>query len=67
MSPDQPVSDVIAAKKKCGFSGFPITTNGKMGSTLVGLVTSRDIDFLMEADYKKSISEVGLNCFCFIC
>merc|ERR1719235_2852009 len=33
-------------RKRCGFTGFPVTTDGKMGSKLLGLVTKRDTDFV---------------------
>ncbi|CAH1782630.1 unnamed protein product [Owenia fusiformis] len=58
MSPTQTVNNIIAEKKVHGFSGFPVTDNGKLGGTLVGLVTRRDIDFLSRGNYNTPISEV---------
>jgi len=56
LSPDHRVSDVDLIKKKYGFSGVPITVDGKMGSRLAGIVTNRDIDFLVNR--KQKLSEV---------
>ncbi|XP_042233330.1 inosine-5'-monophosphate dehydrogenase 1b-like isoform X1 [Homarus americanus] len=51
------VSDVFDVKKKHGFGGIPITEDGKMGTRLIGIVTSRDIDF-MEPTSDKLLSEI---------
>lgn len=46
LSPTNTVADVYAIKQLHGFSGIPVTENGKINSKLLGLVTFRDIDFL---------------------
>lgn len=46
LSPSNTVADVYAIKTLHGFSGIPVTENGKINSKLLGLVTFRDIDFL---------------------
>jgi IMP dehydrogenase len=46
LSPNDTVNKLHAIKEKFGYSGIPITQDGKLGSKLLGLVTSRDIDFM---------------------
>ena len=52
------VSDVRKVKETYGFSGIPITDTGKMGGKLIGLITQRDVDFLLEEQYNTPIREV---------
>lgn len=44
LSPEHLVQDVDRVKADYGFSGVPITEDGKLGSRVVGIVTGRDID-----------------------
>uniref|UniRef100_A0A2K6BX12 CBS domain-containing protein n=1 Tax=Macaca nemestrina TaxID=9545 RepID=A0A2K6BX12_MACNE len=50
LSSSHTVGDVLEAKMRHGFPGIPITETGTMGSKLVSIVASRDIDFLAEKD-----------------
>ncbi|KAF5098364.1 hypothetical protein D0Z00_002076 [Geotrichum galactomycetum] len=45
VDPSQTVGDIKKLKEKLGFAGFPVTVNGKMPGKLLGIVTSRDIQF----------------------
>ena len=56
LSPSHTIRDVEAIKRKYGFSGIPITEDGKLESKLVGIITNRDIDF--EIDHNKKIENV---------
>jgi IMP dehydrogenase len=57
--PDNTVLDLINIKRTSGFSGIPVTSNGSIGGQLLGLVTSRDVDFIKPEEYaNKRISEV---------
>eukprot|EP00842_Homolaphlyctis_polyrhiza_P002933 jgi/Hompol1/3640/HPOL_000272-RA len=55
LTPDHKVQDVLDIKRKYGFCGIPITETGKMGSRLVGMVTSRDIDFLQSKEDSQKL------------
>ncbi|KAL6933807.1 IMP dehydrogenase imd4 [Hanseniaspora guilliermondii] len=46
LSPKDTVATAKTLSQNLGFSGFPITENGKFPGKLVGIVTSRDIQFV---------------------
>lgn len=57
LSPKNTVADVYAVKEAHGFSGIPVTENGKINSKLLGLVTFRDIDFLSKDQWSNTLIE----------
>ncbi|KAI8910188.1 IMP dehydrogenase/GMP reductase [Gorgonomyces haynaldii] len=62
LTPEHTVQDVLDVKAKHGFCGIPITQNGHMNSKLLGMVTSRDIDFLSTPeDRNKKIKDIMIK------
>ncbi|KAF7367316.1 Inosine-5'-monophosphate dehydrogenase [Mycena sanguinolenta] len=55
LSPNHTVEDVFDIKARLGFCGIPITDTGLLGGKLVGIVTSRDVQF---REYKTPLSDV---------
>mmetsp|Transcript_15707 Transcript_15707/g.37097 ORF Transcript_15707/g.37097 Transcript_15707/m.37097 type:complete len:517 (-) Transcript_15707:185-1735(-) len=54
LSPDHTVADVNEIKTKYGFSGIPITEDGSTNGKLVGIVTARDVDWVLDSSTKLS-------------
>lgn len=54
VSPTMTIAELDELKSKLGFTGFPVTENGHMGSKLVGLVTKRDTDFAEDKNIRLS-------------
>jgi IMP dehydrogenase len=48
IGPNMLLSELDQLRARCGFTGFPVTENGKMGSKLLGLITKRDTDFVTD-------------------
>jgi len=46
--PTMTVAELDQLKSKLGFTGFPVTETGEIGSELLGLVTKRDTDFVKD-------------------
>jgi len=58
LGPTHKVEDVINIHSKFGFSGFPVTDDGKAGGKLIGMVTNRDIDFMTTDSYGTPVTEI---------
>jgi IMP dehydrogenase len=56
VGPNNTLHDLDKIKSENGFSGCPVTENGKMGGKLLGIVTTRDHDFV--EDRSTLVSEV---------
>eukprot|EP01038_Epipyxis_sp_PR26KG_P004203 gene4203-5976_t len=52
LSPEHTILDVVNLKAKYGYSGIPITLDGKLGSKLVGIVTNRDVEYVEDRSVK---------------
>ncbi|KAF2755056.1 IMP dehydrogenase [Pseudovirgaria hyperparasitica] len=50
ISPSTTVGEAKALKEKWGFGGFPVTESGSLRSKLLGIVTSRDLQFHAELE-----------------
>lgn len=58
MGADNTVGDVKEIKRQKGFAGVPVTDTGKIGGKLLGIVTSRDIDFIKKDGSDTPLSKV---------
>lgn len=56
LPPSATLREIDEIKRKHGFSGMPITENGNLGGRLLGIVTTRDHDFVQ--DRSTSVSSV---------
>ena len=54
LSPNHRISDVDDIKRNFGFSSVPVTEGALPGGRLLGIVTSRDIDFIEDRSRKLS-------------
>jgi len=48
IQPTMSLAELDKLRAQCGFTGFPVTEDGRMGSRLLGLVTKRDTDFVKD-------------------
>ncbi|CAJ0579490.1 unnamed protein product, partial [Mesorhabditis spiculigera] len=55
IKPTDTVKDLMIIKAKHGFTGTPVTDTGSPGGKLIGLVTSRDVDFIPESRYTTTL------------
>jgi len=58
LSPKHTIADLDQVKLMYGFGSVPITETGQIGSKLVGIVTSRDIDVDAAADRTLALERV---------
>jgi IMP dehydrogenase len=52
LSPQNTLKDVMHIKTTLGYSGIPITQDGKLGSKLVGIISNRDTSFVDDLTVK---------------
>ena len=63
LSPNHTLNDVYKIQESFGFSGFPVTDNGKVGGVLLGILCNRDMDFMGEDMYSTPVSDVSWSLF----
>eukprot|EP00658_Telonema_sp_P-2_P023994 TRINITY_DN19628_c0_g1_i1.p1 TRINITY_DN19628_c0_g1~~TRINITY_DN19628_c0_g1_i1.p1 ORF type:complete len:598 (+),score=193.62 TRINITY_DN19628_c0_g1_i1:83-1876(+) len=57
MAPEQTLGELRLMAEQRGFSSFPVTETGEMGSKLLGIITSRDFD-LLKADGNTPVADM---------
>ena len=62
LTADTLLSDVKTTSERVGFSGFPVTQDGKLGSRLLGIITKRDFDLV--TDMSLTVADVMTTAIC---
>ncbi|KAE9414614.1 hypothetical protein Angca_009319 [Angiostrongylus cantonensis] len=64
LKPDASLWDMLQIKKNYGYTGAPVTETGKVGSKLIGMITSRDFDFIdvdVEVQKRTPITDIMVD------
>ncbi|XGW30556.1 hypothetical protein V3C99_009482 [Haemonchus contortus] len=64
LKPDASLWDMLQIKKHYGYTGAPVTETGKVGSRLIGMITSRDFDFIdvdVEVQKRTPITDIMVD------
>ena len=61
--PKSSIFEILKIKEKMGFCGFPVTDTGKIGGKLIGILTRRDIESIVDMDsyYSVLVEDIMTN------
>lgn len=53
--PESSIASVLEIQNKMGFCGFPVTNTGKLGGKLIGILTRRDIESVVNTNCYETV------------
>ena len=54
--PESKISEIMEIQDRMGFCGFPVTDTGKIGGKLIGILTRRDIETIIDTKSYSTIT-----------